>query len=173
MTAKLSVEEVLASLEARTVFHREQEAFHAEREVHHREQRTLHAAELARVQESLESFRAAAPTALDLARESVGPAPPAATTTPDPATLEDLTASGRLLGSRLLRRVVANWDTKEQFGPSDVAAEVNRRYRGQLKKLIGARAASNLLRRMHAEGRITLVRPGKAFSESLYRNGGS
>ena len=54
MTAKLSVEEVLATLEARSVFHREQEALHAEREVHHREQRTLHAAELARVQEAKE-----------------------------------------------------------------------------------------------------------------------
>jgi hypothetical protein len=171
MTAKLSVEEVLATLEARTVFHREQEAFHAEREVHHREQRALHAAELARVTESLESFRASAPTALNLARERVGPAPVNAT--PDPAALEDLTATGRLPGSRLLRRVVANWDPKEQFGPSDVAAEVNRRYRGQLRKLIGTRAASNLLRRMHAEGRLTLVRPGKAFSESLYRHGGS
>jgi hypothetical protein len=171
MTAKLSVEEVLATLEARTVFHREQEAFHGEREVHHREQRTLHAAELVRVQESLESFRAAAPTALDLARERVGPAP--ASATPDPAALDDLTASGRLPGSRLLRRVVANWDPKEQFGPSDIAAEVNRRYRGQLRKPIGTRAASNLLRRMHAEGRITLVRPGKAFAESLYRHGGS
>ena len=171
MTAKLSVEEVLATLEARTVFHREKEAFHTEREVHHREQRTLHATELVRVQESLESFRAAAPTALDLAREHVGPAPVSAT--PDPAALEDLTASGRLPGSRLLRRVVANWDPKEQFGPSDIAAEVNRRYRGQLRKPIGTRAASNLLRRMHAEGRLTLVRPGKAFSESLYRHGGS
>lgn len=171
MTAKLSVEEVLATLEARTVFHSEQEAFHAEREVHHREQRALHAAELARVKESLESFRASAPTALNLARERVGPAPVNAA--PDPAALEDLTATGRLPGSRLLRRVVANWDPKEQFGPSDIAAEVNRRYRGQLRKLIGTRAASNLLRRMHAEGRLTLVRPGKAFSESLYRHGGS
>jgi hypothetical protein len=123
MTAKLSVEEVLATLEARTVFHSEQEAFHAEREVHHRERRALHAAELARVKESLESFRALAPTALNLARERVGPAP-SVNAPPDPAALEDLTATGRLPGSRLLRRVVANWD------PRTVRAERHRR-RGQ------------------------------------------
>jgi len=169
MTAKLSVEDVLATLEERAVFHREQEALHAQREVHHREQRALHAAELARVQESLESFRAAAPTALELARERVGLKQES---TPDPAALEDLTYTGRLPATRLLRRVVANWNPQEQFGPSNIAAEVNRRYRGQLRRPIDTRAASNLLRRMQAEGRITLVRPGKAFHEALYRRGG-
>jgi hypothetical protein len=168
MTAKLSVEDVLATLEERAVFHREQEALHAQREVHHREQRTLHAAELARVQESLESFRAAAPKALELARERVGARQES---TPDPAALEDLTYTGRLPATRLLRRVVANWNPQEQFGPTDIAAEVNRRYRGQLRRPIDTRAASNLLRRMQAEGKITLVRPGKAFHEALYRRG--
>jgi len=173
MSAKLSVEDVLANLEARAVFHRDREAFHAEQEVHHREQRALHAAELARVQESLASFRAAAPTALEIARERVGPAPESA---PDPAVLEaieDLTASGRTPGSRRIRRVVAQWEGQEPFGPSDIAAEVNRRYRGQLRRPIDTRAASNVLRRMHAEGRIALVRPGKAFHEALYQRGGT
>ncbi len=169
MSAKLSVEDVLSTLEARAVFHREREAFHAEKEVHHREQRTLHAAELARVQESLESFRAAAPTALELARERVGPVQESA---PDPAVLEDLTASGRTPGSRRIRRVVANWDPEKPFGPTEVAGEVNRRYRGLIRKPIGTRAASDVLRRMHAEGQIALVRPGKAFHEALYRRGG-
>lgn len=173
MSAKLSVEDVLATLEARLVFHRDQEALHAEKEVHHREQRALHAAELARVQESLASFRAAAPAALELARERVGPVPESA---PDPAVLEaleDVAASGRTPRSRRIRRVVASWDRPEPFGPSDVAAEVNRRYHLQLKKPIDARAASNVLRRMHAEGRIDLVRPGKAFYEALYRSNGA
>src|SRR6185436_16549449 len=142
MSAKLSVEDVLSTLEARAVFHRDREAFHAQQETHHREQRTLHATELAKVQESLEAFRAAAPTALELARERVGPA---AESLPAPAELEDMAASGRTPGSRRVRRVVANWDSQEPFGPSDVAAEVNRRYRGQLRRLIDTRAASNVL----------------------------
>jgi hypothetical protein len=174
MSAKLSVEDVLSTLEGRVVFHREREAFHAEQEVHHREQRALHAAELARVEESLASFRAAAPTALELARERVGPAQE--TAAPDPivlATLEDVTASGRMLGSRRIRRVVASWERQEPFGPTDVAGEVNRRYRGQLRKPVESRAVSNVLRRMEAEGSLLLVRPGKAFYEALYRRRGA
>lgn len=171
MSAKLSVEDVLSTLEARAVFHRDREAFHAEREVHHREQRALHAAELARVHESLESFRAAAPTALELARERVGSVQESAPA-PEPAAQEDVTASGRTPGSRRIRRVVASWEPQKPFGPTEVAAEVNRRYRGQLKRPIGTRAVSDVLRRMHAEGGIALVRPGKAFHEALYQRGG-
>lgn len=169
MSAKLSVEDVLSTLEARAVFHRDREAFHAEQEVHHREQRALHAAELARVHESLESFRAAAPTALELARERVGQESAPA---PELAVQEDFTASGRTLGSRRIRRVVESWEPQKPFGPTEVAAEVNRRYRGQLRKSIGTRAASDVLRRMSSEGRIDLVRPGKAFHEALYQRGG-
>lgn len=169
MSAKLSVEEVLATLEARAVFHREREAFHAQQEGHHREQRTLHAAELERIEESLESFRAAAPKALEIAREKA--AGPAVEGLPDPAEVEDMAASGRTPGSRRVRRVVANWDPQQPFGPTEVAAEVNRRYRGLLRRPIDTRAASNVLRRMHAEGRIIQVRPGKAFHEALYRRG--
>ena len=46
MSAKLSVEDVVANLEARAAFHGEQEALHAQQEVHHREQRTAHAASI-------------------------------------------------------------------------------------------------------------------------------
>lgn len=173
MSAKLSVEDVLSNLEAREVFHRGKEVFHAEQEVHHREQRAVHAAELARVQESLAAFRAAAPTALEIARERVGPAPEAA---PDPAlleVLEDQTVSGRVPDSRRIRRVVLSWDRQESFGASDVAREANRRYRLQLRKPIDVRATSNVLRRMNDEGWIDLVRPGKAFYEALYRRHGA
>lgn len=170
MSAKLSVEDVLSTLEARAVFHRDREAFHAQQEEHHREQRTLHAAELAKIQESLESFRAAAPKALELARQGIGPSEENAAAPPDPR--EDVAASGRTPDSRRIRRVVKTWDPQEPFGPTAVAAEVNRRYRGQLKKPVDRRAASNTLRRMHAEGKLHLVRPGKAFHEALYRRGG-
>ncbi len=168
MSAKLSVEDVLSTLEARAVFHRDREAFHAQQEEHHHEQRTLHATELAKVQESLDSFRAAAPTALELARQALGTAESAAA--PDPR--EDVAASGRTPESRRIRRVVKTWDPQEPFGPTTVAAEVNRRYRGQLKKPVDRRAASNTLRRMHAEGKLHLVREGRAFHEALYRRGG-
>lgn len=174
MSTKLSVEDVLATLEARATFHRDREAFHAEQAVHHGEQRAVHAAELKRVEASLEAFRASAPTALELARERVGLAPESAESPVDPAVLlEDLTATGRMLGSRLIRRIVASWNAEKTFGPSDVAGEVNRRHRAQLRRPVDARAVSNVLRRMQSEGKIALVRPGKAFHEAQYRRGGS
>jgi hypothetical protein len=168
MSAKLSVEEVLSTLEARAVFHRDREAFHAGQETHHREQRSLHATELAKVQESLDSFRAAVPTALEIAREGMRPVEEAV---PVPDPQEDIAASGRTPESRRIRRVATSWDPQEPFGPTAVAREVNRRYRGQLEKPVNVRAASIVLRRMHAEGRLHLVRPGKAFHEALYRRG--
>ena len=91
---------------------------------------------------------------------------------PDPAVLEvmeDQTASGRIPDSRRIRRVVLSWDRPDPFGPTDVTVEVNRRYRGLLRKPIDVRAASNVLRRMNYEGWIDQVRPGKAFHEALYK----
>jgi ParB-like chromosome segregation protein Spo0J len=168
MSTKLSVEDVLATLEARAIHHRDREAFHAQQEAHHREQRTLHAAELAKVEESLESFRVAAPKALELARERIGPPEERAAD----LSQEDVAASGRTPESRRIRRAVASWNAEEPFGPTAVAGEVNRRHRGALKKPVDARAVSNVLRRMHTEGKLHLVRPGKAFHEALYRRGG-
>ena len=159
MSSKLSVEEVLAQLEQRAVFHREKEAFHAEQEIHHRDQRALHAAELQKVLDSLDSFRTVSAAAVDLARPLPKPAPPVEETLP---------ASGRLRVSRLLRQVVESPDLAEPFGATAVAAEANRRYAKHLKERVGPRTASDVLRRMLAEGEIRIAREGRAFHEALY-----
>src|SRR5258707_40222 len=70
MSSEMSVARVLAKLEARAAVHREQQGFHAQKEAHHREQRELHEAELEKVNANLETFRAAAATAVDLAAQS-------------------------------------------------------------------------------------------------------
>lgn len=159
MSSKLSVDEVLANLEQRAAFHREQEALHAEREIHHAEQRALHAAELGKVLQSLESFRAAA-AAVDLAR------PPEREPVPAAADEEKLPPPGRLSVSRLLRRTVERLE--EPFGATALAEEANRRFAAHLEKPVGPRTASDVLRRMLAEGEIRLAREGKAFHEALY-----
>ena len=163
MSSKLSVEEVMSTLEQRAIFHREQEAFHAQQEVHHGEQRAVHAAELQKVQQSLEAFRAVAPSAVELAR----PLPPKTA----PAALDEakLPSSGRLMVSRLLRLAVESLDLQEPFGPAAVAAEANRRFKDRLPKPVGPRTASDVLRRMLAEGEVELVREGKAAHPALYR----
>ena len=166
MSSKLSVEEVLANLEQRAVALREQEAFHAQQEVHHREQRALCAAELEKVLQSLEAFRTVSATAVDLVRPLAASAVPRGT-----AEEEELPPPGRLQVSRFLRIVVESPGLEEPFGATAVAEEANRRFADHLRELISPRTASDVLRRMLAEGEIRLARKGKAFHEALYRRG--
>jgi hypothetical protein len=167
MSAKLSVEDVLANLEQRAAYHREQEAFHAQQEIQHREQRAVHQAELETVEKSLEAFRAVAATAVDLARPAEG-SPDAARVEGAPVE-EQLPPPGRLQVSHLIWRIVATPGLAEPFGPSAVAAAFNRRYARRLHKTIPTRTASDVLRRMLAAGHLELARKGRAVHEALYQ----
>lgn len=165
MSSKLSVAEVLSNLESRAAFHREREALHAQQEEHHRQERARHAAELEKVLHNLEAFRTASSTALELVQQ--------AAPSPEPASPQvDLPASGRAMTSRFIRAVIESRPEGEPFGASFITAEVNRRFGDRLKRPVDNRATSDVLRRMNHEGRIRLVRPGKAFSEALYARGG-
>ena len=168
MGAKLSVEEVLANLERRAAFHREQEAFHAkqvvfhaQQEEHHREEQALHAAELQKVLQNLETFRTAAVTAVDLAQTLPPAAQPVAA-----APETQLPPRNRKMVGRLIK--LATEGLPEPFGPTEVAAEANRRFASRLPEPVGPRTASDVLRRMLAEGELQLVREGKPFQEALY-----
>lgn len=165
MGSKRSLEEVEASLEKRVAFHREKEAFHSQQEAHHREQRELHAAELEKVQQSLEGFRAASARAVELARPvETEPVKP-----PTPAVLEiELPPPNRLMASRLVSKLAGSPGLPEPFSPSTVAQEVNRRFGAQLPKPLTTRAASDILRRLTENGEIHLVREGRPFNEALY-----
>jgi hypothetical protein len=160
MSSKPSFEEVLARLEKRAVFHREQGALHAEQETHHREQRTFHEAELEKVMASLASFQTAVAEAVDLARPVEAEAAP--------VVEEKLPPPGRLMVSRLLRLTVETSNLPEPFSPTAVAAEANRRFAQHLKKPIGSRTTSDVLRRMAGEGELRVAREGKACHEALY-----
>jgi hypothetical protein len=164
MSSKLSVAEILAGLEARVAHHEERERFHAAQEAHHREERTAHAAELEKARQTLDSFRAVASSAVDLARPLAAPEPP-----PLPAEAESK-RSGRLMPSRLIRAVVESRGT-DPFQATDIAAEVNRRYGAKLSQPVDSRAAGDILRRMKAEGTIHVVRKGTAYYETHYAKG--
>jgi hypothetical protein len=159
--SKLSVEEVLANLEQRAAFHREQEALHAQKAAHHQTEQAHHAAELAKVQQSLDSFRAVAGAAVELMQ-------PIPTPTVSVAPEEKLPPPGRLMVGRLIRLLVERPGLPEPFGASTVAAEANRRFAHRLPRPIDTRAASDVLRRLLAEGRLQLTRKGKAAHEALY-----
>jgi hypothetical protein len=163
MSSKLSVEEVLSNLERRAEFHREQEALHARQVAHHQEQQAIHGAELAKVLENLEAFRGVAATAVDLARPL--PPPPGQVPAVDPAKLPP---PGRSRVARLLKLVVESPGLPEPFGATAVAAEASRRFADHLSRPVDARTASDILRRLLAEGEIRLVREGRPFHEALY-----
>ena len=65
MPSSLSLEAIIARLEAQIERHREREGFHAGREAHHREQRSVHAAELETLTSNLAAFWAAVATAVE------------------------------------------------------------------------------------------------------------
>jgi hypothetical protein len=157
MSTKLSVAEILANLEKKLAFHREQEAFHIQQEEHHREQRAVHTAEIENVAQHLEAFKAVALPAAELAT------PP-----PAPPPLEETDLGPRPLLSKLITRVAISWPSGEPMTPSSVAAEVNRRYPTKLKRRVDARLASVTLRRLRDTGQLHLVREGKAHHEAVY-----
>ncbi len=109
------------------------------------------------------AFRAVAASAVELATQTAPEAPS--------PSLPIESQWGRLMVSRILRAVVEGQTGDEPFGGSDIAAEANQRYADRLPRPVDARAASDVPRRMRAEGRIHLVRVGKAFYEALYRKG--
>jgi hypothetical protein len=162
MSTSFSVAEILAKLEARIDFHREQAAFHAEQEVHHREQNALHLAELEKVTQHFEAFKATAIPAADLAQEAVAP-PPVVEEAEDDREF----VGKRIIVSKLVMKAVDRLND-ETFGAARVAAEINRRHQGKLRKPVSARAVSATLRRLRDAGRLHLVREGKANREALY-----
>lgn len=157
MSSKLSVAQILASLETKMAFHREREAFHAGQEALHRDQRTAHAAELENVARHYEAFKTAAGSAAEIAARPGSPAPQ-----------EELSPGKPVVRSKLAARVVAELPAGETFTPSRIAAEVNRRFGKALKKPADSRLSSAALLRMLADGRVRLVQRGTAHRESVY-----
>jgi hypothetical protein len=160
MSRNLSVAQMLANLEARIAFHQERRAFHAEQEALHGEQLAFHDAELEKVRQRFEAFKAAADAAAELAT------PPVRETARQP---EEIPYFGnRPMLSRLAARVAEAWPEGETFGARAIAEEVNRRYRDVLKKPATPALVSVALRRLATAGRLRQVRPGKALYEALY-----
>jgi len=162
MKRKLSIDEVLARLEAQAAFHRERESFHAGHEARHREQRSTHAADLENINRRLDAFRAAAAEALDLADRAAVPA--------DSPSLkeEDLGSASRPKVIRMAELVLENKNGSERFGPVGLAEEVNQRFGERLRRPVTAGEISTVLRRLHYKGQIHLVRRGRPHWEALY-----
>lgn len=164
MSKSLSVSEMLANLEARIAHHRERREIHAREEAYHREQCALHDAELARILERYDAFKAAAEAAADY----VHPPEPADR---DPSrTEEDLPRFGnRPRQSSLIVRVVESRPEGEPFGARAIAAEVNRIYGDKLPKPVDSTTVSTVLRRLSKARKLQKIRSGRAAHEGLYK----
>jgi hypothetical protein len=164
MSKTLSVSDMLANLEARISHHRERREIHARQEAHHREQCAFHDAELAKILERYDAFKAAADAASDYAH------PPE--TEDLRQTEEELPRFGnRPRVSSLIARVVETRPEGEAFGARAVADEVNRLYGDKLDKPVQPADASTVLRRLSKARKIRKVRQGKAAQEGLYVRG--
>jgi hypothetical protein len=158
MSRSLSVDDIVSRLEAQLAFHQEREAFHAEQEVHHREQRGVHAAETEKIRQSLETFRASAAAAADLASR----------TAPPPRATPAAAVAERLSLSRMALAVIEPMGRHEIFGTAKVTEEINRQFGSRLREPVDPRMVSMALSRLARDRRIHRLRPGKPHHEAVY-----
>ncbi len=159
METILSVAAILSSLEAQIAEQREQEAFHAEREAFHRGSRERHAAELERLVQHFEAFKASAASAAELAgRRPAAPPPP-----------DDSLPPGRKVSiNKLVVKVIEGKGAQEPFGPREIAEEINRRFGGKLKKQVEVPQVSVSLRWLASTQRVFRLEKGRPHSGSQY-----
>lgn len=157
MSAGLSVTDIVARLEAQLAVHREKEAFHAGQEALHREQRSVHAAEVERITRSLESFRASAAEASELA----GRIAPRRKTVAVPT-------GKKLSVNKMAFAVIAGFGPHEPFGTRKVTEEIQRQFEDSLREPVDPRLVSVELARMAKARWIHRLRPGKPHHEAVY-----
>ncbi|MES1242699.1 MAG: hypothetical protein ABUT39_13875 [Acidobacteriota bacterium] len=164
MTLKVSVGELLETLEKKIAFHREQAALHAREEELHHGQRSLHEAELEAATRHFEALKAAAVPAAEMALSGLGPDP---AVPPEPKDEdEEVGVNPRLPG--LISRILDDQGNGEPFGPRALTEEINRRFRDRLEQAADIRSVSAALRRMCRRRQIQLVREGRSYREALY-----
>jgi hypothetical protein len=161
MSSNLSIADVLARLEAQIAWHRERETHHGEQEAFHRDQRSVHTAQLEALSRSLESFKAAAGSAVDLATRAALPRT-------NPKEIEEFDTGRRRVLSRMVARIVEEVEPNARFGTRWVVEEVDRRFGEILRKRADPRMVSSALRRMERKGLLHVARRGGPYREALY-----
>jgi len=158
MGADVSLPVVLESLRAQIAHHREQESFHAERESFHSERRASHAGELEQLTRHLEALESAFSGAVKLASREL----------PTPLRPAENVAERRILIGKAVIKVIESKDAREPFGPAGIAAEVNQRFGGRLKRPADRRKVSAILRRFAKRRAIFISRKGRSHRAAIY-----
>jgi hypothetical protein len=161
MRKQLSVEEIVAALEAEVAVHQERSAYHAQHEAFHREKRSQHDSALEAATRRLEELRAVSAAALELVRHRISSASP-------PEEGMDIGPASKPHLTEVLKTIVADLRETQHFGPRWLAAEINRRFGDRLRKPVTARQMSDVCRRLTRIGRLRQVREGKGRYESRF-----
>ncbi|HWM90529.1 MAG TPA: hypothetical protein VN493_07150 [Thermoanaerobaculia bacterium] len=155
MSRALTIDAILSRLEARLAHHREQAEIHTRQEALHREERERHTGQMEELAHSIETFRASAGIAVELAG-------------PPPDDDRDVDTGQERILTRLVSKLIAGRSADERFGPEGLTEEVNRRFPDILRKPARIRQISDVLRRLARSGRIHQVRRGRPHHEALY-----
>jgi len=161
MAKQWSVEELMAALETEVAVHRERTAYHAQNEEFHREKRSQHEAALETAARRLEELRAVSAAALELVGHRASPSAP-----PDQGM--DIGPASKPRLTLILKTIVEEIGADQHFGPGWLAAEVNRRFAGRLRKPVTTRQMSAACRHLARTGRLQQVRQGKGRYESRF-----
>ena len=162
MSSNLSVDEMLAHLQGKIAYHKEQQEEHAKQEALHAEQRAVHEAEHRKAVERFEALQAASAAAGELLVD-VKPAAPR----PAPAPREVKSAGWHWLAD-LLERVIETKAQEEVFGATTLVDEILDLWGSKLRHGIDPRSAQTTLRRWARDGRLKVVRKGRSHHEALY-----
>ena len=159
MSAKQSIADVLADLEAQIAQLEQQVELHAQQEVYHREQKEQSAAKLETVSRGYQEFKQTAGKVLELTaarparrREDDGP---------------DLGGKPRL--SRVLDAVLEDKTAGETFTADQVIREMLARFGRKLDRGIDPRSVAAQLRRLHQRGKLRLVQAGRSHHQAVYK----
>lgn len=159
MSTKLSIQDVLARLEAKVKHLSEQVELHSRQEVFHREQKEQSAAELEKVSQHLDEFRRTAGAVLEIAGVDTRPAV---------VSEEGPDLGGKPMLSRLISTVIADKRGDEPFNATRLAQEVDRRFGKRLGRRVDPRSVATQLRRLCERGKIHQVQKGQAHRETVF-----
>lgn len=162
MGSNVSVTEMLAQLEAKVAYHKQQQEMHERQEAFHAEQKVVHEAEHRKAAERCDAFKAAAAAAGEILADAVPSAPAEA------ALPEDFQSGDWRWLSRLMNLVLESKAPNETFGPSSIGREIRERWGAKLRHRVDPRSVSATLRRWASTGRIHQVREGRSYYEALY-----
>ena len=160
MGPNLPVGEMLARLKTKIAHHKEQGEVHARQEAVHAEKRALHEAEHRKAVELYETLQATSAAADELIVD-VRPTLPA-------ELPKEVAKGGWHWIAKLMELVIETKAPGEAFGATSLIREIYERWGPQLRHGIDPRSAAVTLRRWAAEGRLDVVRKGRAHHEGLY-----